>query len=124
MSQAGKAWGRLGEALAEEHLRARGWQILERNWVSPAGGEIDLVARDKDTLVFVEVKAFAHADFAEGPAVNVTPAKQRRVVRAARGYLCQMGREREDCRFDVVAVRLNPAGGSAQVELFEGAFFA
>jgi putative endonuclease len=124
VSLAGKAWGRLGEALAEEHLRGLGWQILERNWVSPAGGELDLVARDKGTLVFVEVKAFASSAFGESPAVNVTPAKQRRVVRAARGYLCQLGREKDDCRFDVVAVQLDPAGGPAQVERFEGAFSA
>lgn len=124
MSLSGKAWGRLGEALAEEHLCGLGWQILERNWVSPAGGELDLVARDRGTLVFVEVKAFAHAGMGENPAVNVTPAKQRRVVRAARGYLCLLGRERDDCRFDVVAVRLDPAGGPPQVEHFEGAFFA
>ena len=124
MSYAGKEWGRQGEALAEGHLLAQGWQVLERNWTSPAGGEIDLVARDGATLVFVEVKAFAWAGFEGGPAVNVTPAKQRRVIRAARGYLCQLGREKDDCRFDVVAVRIDPAGGPAAVEHFKGAFSA
>jgi putative endonuclease len=117
MSFDGKETGREGEERAARFLIGQGMKILERNFETVAG-EIDLVAEDGDTLVFVEVKAFRRAGWAEGPAVNVTREKKRRMVRAARGYLAKTGRERF-CRFDVVTVW---PGDNLPVRHFPGAF--
>jgi putative endonuclease len=90
---------------AERHvaamLRAAGLDVLECRYRTP-DGEIDLVAREAGTLIFVEVKARRGADFGSAEEA-VDWRKQRRLVAAARAYLCQVG-HRGDSRFDVVAV--------------------
>ena len=73
--------GRAGEEQAARFLTARGWRILEKNYAAPCG-EIDLIALDGKTLVFVEVKARAYSAFG-GPLAAVTPAKQRRIAQTA-----------------------------------------
>jgi putative endonuclease len=67
------------------------------------GGEIDLVCRDGRTLVFVEVRSRKNGDFG-GAAASITPAKQRRIVLAARHYLAATGKHGHDCRFDCVLI--------------------
>jgi putative endonuclease len=109
--------GQCGEDLAGQYLAEKGFEILHRNFRTKVG-EIDLVARDKDTLVFVEVKSFKGPGWAEGPLANVTPDKRRRVIRAARAFLANLGRDDMYCRFDVITVR------GSQVEHFPGAFSA
>ena len=103
-----KEKGRLGEDLAADFLRQRGFQIVARNFHCPLG-EIDLIARDGRTLVFVEVKS----RFATGygaPEELVSRAKQRRLTRLARWYLKQERLEHQPARFDVVAIRWHDAG--------------
>jgi len=96
-----RARGRVGEDLAVAWLARRGYKIVARNFTTRAG-EIDVVAEDDDTLCFIEVKA--RATDAYGPAIEaVTPAKMRRIVRAARLYLVRLGGERI-CRFDVLGM--------------------
>lgn len=95
---------RSGEALAALFLRLKGFKIEARNWRCPAG-EIDIVAWDRDTLVFVEVKTRT-GDRAGTPEEAVTQAKQRRLVRLAEVYLAR-GSETPPCRFDVVAVSVS-----------------
>jgi putative endonuclease len=112
-----KEVGKLGEDLAAEYLAGQGYEIIQRNFQTRAG-EIDLVAREGDTLVFVEVKRLRESGWREGPLANLTPDKQRRVIRAAKGYLARLGRDDFPCRFDVVAIHGDRA------ELFKGAFFA
>jgi len=100
--------GRLGEALAQRYLEARGLRVLERNYRvargrSRLGGEIDLILRDADgTLVFAEVRV-RRGHVGGGAAASVDPAKQARLVYAARTYLARLPRL-PPCRFDVVAV--------------------
>jgi putative endonuclease len=100
--------GRAGEALAQRHLEARGLRILARNYRvargrSRPGGEIDLVAVEPDgTLVFVEVRV-RRGHMGGGAAASVGPAKQARLVHAARTWLAALPRV-PPCRFDVVAV--------------------
>ena len=77
----------------------RGLVIVARNFRTRRG-EIDLIARDGDSLVFVEVRMRSRADFG-GAAASVTAAKQARWIAAAQGYLMKIGRE-PPCRFDVV----------------------
>lgn len=91
------------EARAARLLEAQGVRVVDRN-VRFRGGEIDLVARDGDTWVFVEVRARAGSGWG-GAAASVGPHKQRRVVMAAQLYLLRRFGERgwPPCRFDVVA---------------------
>lgn len=91
--------GARAETIAAEHLASRGLVIVERNFRTRQG-EIDLVARDRDSIVFVEVRLRSRSDFG-GAAASVTPAKQARWIAAAQGYLAKIGRE-PPCRFDVV----------------------
>ena len=89
------------EAAAARHLASRGLVLLDAN-VRYVDGELDLVMRDGDTLVFVEVRYRASDDFG-GAAASVTPAKQRRLVRAATRYLASHpSLAALPCRCDVV----------------------
>jgi putative endonuclease len=93
--------GRQHEQAALAYLQRRGLVLVEANFLCK-GGEIDLVMRDGDTLVFVEVRqriSMAHG----GAAASITPAKIRRLVRAAQFYLMRFA-EPPPCRFDVVAI--------------------
>ncbi|MEW6338010.1 MAG: YraN family protein [Acidobacteriota bacterium] len=93
---------RRGESLAAAWLRLKGYRIEARNWRC-AAGEIDLIAWDGDTLVFVEVKARAGRT-AGAPEEAVDRRKQERLVRLAEIYLSRLGDQAPECRFDVIAV--------------------
>lgn len=93
----GQGW----EQAALAHLKRHGLVLVEANF-SCKGGEIDLVMRDADTLVFVEVRQRASAAHG-GAAASITPAKIRRLVRAAQFYLLRLPAT-PPCRFDVVAI--------------------
>lgn len=97
--------GRAAEDLAARYLEGQGLAIVERNWRCRAG-EIDLVARDGATLVFVEVRLRTSAAFGGAPA-SIDAHKQRRILAAARQYL---GGRDVPCRCDVIVLdRLDPA---------------
>ena len=93
--------GQSGEARAEVFLETRGLKCLARNWRCRFG-EIDLVMRDGPALVFVEVRLRSRSDFG-GAAASVTPAKQKKLLAAARQYLATL-KTLPPCRFDVVAL--------------------
>jgi putative endonuclease len=93
---------RRGEVLAVFFLKLKGYRIEARNWRCPRG-EIDIVALDHETLVFVEVKARTGTG-AGLPEEAVTGAKQRRLVQLAQAYLARRHGETPPCRFDVIAV--------------------
>ena len=98
-----RALGRLGEALAEAHLRRVGFRILARN-VHLRHAELDLVALDRAALVFVEVRLRTSARFGSA-AESVDPRKQRRIAAAAAELLARGGLPRAArIRFDVVAI--------------------
>ncbi len=119
MSDARHELGLRGERLAEKHLRRAGCKTLARRFSTPVG-EIDLVMADGETIVFVEVKTQRDRAF-QDPELRVTPAKQRKLIRAARWYLHHRRLDDVPCRFDVVAVVL-PPGGPAEVTHFADAF--
>ncbi len=100
--------GRQGEIIAEQALRAHGYEIVERNWRCPVG-EIDLVTRDGEVMVFVEVK-LRTSDAFGSPEEAVTEAKQARLLRAGAVYLAEHGLDNVPCRIDVVAIELAPSG--------------
>ena len=93
--------GRKAEELAAALLQTKGMTIVEKNFRAKVG-EIDIVAKDKDEIVFVEVRARATRDFG-GAAASVGGAKRRKLVRAAALWLQARGWDGA-CRFDVVAV--------------------
>ena len=96
----GRANGKLAEELAARFLEKRGLAVLARN-VRCRGGELDLVCRDEQTLVFVEVRLRRSEAFG-GAAASITATKQRRVILAARHYLATHGKSECACRFDCV----------------------
>jgi putative endonuclease len=91
--------GSAAEALAAQFLQSRGLTIIARNYRC-RGGEIDLIARDGPSLVFVEVRLRRDKAFG-GAAASITAKKRRRLGFAARHYLGRLGRE-PPCRFDAI----------------------
>jgi putative endonuclease len=112
------ALGRTGERIAERHLRRLGYRILERNFRG-AGAEIDLVAMDGETLVFVEVKTRRTAYYGM-PQEAVNSYKQRHLRRAGQVYARSRRAEDRPMRFDVVAILED--GGRRHLELLKDAF--
>jgi putative endonuclease len=101
--------GRQAEELAAAFLEKAGLRIVARNWRRPAG-ELDIVADDAGTCVFVEVRSRT-GDEQGHPLESVTPAKQAQVIRAARLYLAEgAGGPASGYRFDVIAVTFDPEG--------------
>jgi putative endonuclease len=115
--------GESGEDLAVEELERRGYAILARRYRT-RHGEIDVVARDGETTVFVEVKTRTTAEFGAA-AEAVTPWKQRRLVSMATDYLVRHRLMDRPCRFDVIAVD-DGAGESGRkvLTLYRNAFDA
>lgn len=97
--------GKSAEGRAEKMLKDAGLVILARNYRCRLG-EIDLIAQEGDTLVFVEVRCRSRSDYGSA-AESITPAKQRRILAAARHYLAGLART-PPCRFDAVTL---DAGG-------------
>jgi putative endonuclease len=110
----------MGEDLACAELRRRGYAILARRYRTRYG-EIDVIARERETVVFVEVKARCDEAFGGGGAA-VTGWKQQRIVRMATDYLARHGLLDAPCRFDVVTVQFE--SGRPHIEVFTHAFTA
>jgi len=114
-----QAHGRRGEDLAHRYLRRHGLRIVARNFRPRSGsGELDIVAWHKETLVFVEVKTRASADFGS-PGRAVDSTKEKDLRRAAGEYLRRSGTPADQARFDVVSIVL---GRPPQIEWIQDAF--
>jgi putative endonuclease len=111
--------GRAGEKQAVRFLRRLRYRIVTQNYRC-SQGEIDVIALDGKTIVFVEVKTRTDRDHAD-PQDAVNRAKQAHIVRAARFFLRQTGSEHRECRFDIVAIVRGPDGSMA-VEHIADAF--
>lgn len=108
ISDPDQAAGRRGEDLAHRFLQRQGLVVVARNYRARSGaGELDLVAWDRDTLVFVEVKTRATEEFGS-PDRAVDQAKRERLLRAAREYARRAGADWRRVRFDIVNVVLEP----------------
>jgi putative endonuclease len=112
--------GRRGEELAARHLRRLGMVVVDRNVRLPEG-EIDLVAREGDELVFVEVKTRI-GDAETAPDLAVTAAKLERLERLAEAYVTRAGSPDQSWRVDVVAVVLGRDGRIVRIDHLAGAF--
>jgi putative endonuclease len=112
--------GTRGEKLAGQFLRRNGYKILYRNFRGCTGGEIDLVCRDRDTLVFVEVKTRTREDFGR-PLDAVDRDKRKRISRGGLAWLRLLGDPDILFRFDVVEVIITE-GAPVRLELIRNAF--
>lgn len=104
------------ERFAEDYLLAKGWQLIERNFNCKAG-EIDLIMKDDDYLVFVEVRYRETNEFG-GALASITPNKQRKLHRAAEFYLLKhFNNSPPPCRIDAVGIE-----GDNRIEWIKNAF--
>ena len=110
--------GRRGEKIARRHLESLGHKVLEVNFRSKVG-EIDLVAEDKGTLVFVEVRTKSGRAFGSA-AESVNYRKRGKLIAVAQTYLAKRGAENRDWRIDVVAVEVD-SQDMATVEVLKNA---
>lgn len=102
--------GAAGEAAAAHHLIQRGYIVIERNWRCPTG-ELDLILRDGETLVFVEVRTCSGHETGI-PEESITPRKREQLVHLAYTYFDARAIDADTCewRIDVVAVEMNRGG--------------
>jgi putative endonuclease len=112
------AFGRIGEDLACEELERRGYAIVARRY-RRRRGELDIIARDGPTLVFVEVKAREGSAFGAA-AEAVTHMKRRRMRQLALEYIARHRLGECPCRFDVVSIHLE--AGLPVIEVYQNAF--
>lgn len=112
--------GAVGENLACRHLRKQGYKILYRNFRGRTGGEIDIVCRDRDTLVFVEVKTRSSEDFGR-PVETIRRDQRERISRGALAWLRMLDHPDILFRFDVVEI-LMQENAPPTVELIQNAF--
>ena len=120
MTHARIALGKTGEDLACEELERRGYAIIARRY-RRRGGELDIIARDGQTMVFVEVKAREGRAFGEA-CEAVTANKRRTITRLAFDYLMRHRLTECACRFDVVSIRFE--SGAPVIDVYQSAFDA
>jgi putative endonuclease len=119
MGRAKDAVGAYGERVAVAHLVATGMRLIDRNWHS-GRGEIDAVLRDRDAIVFVEIKTRRSTAFGT-PAEAVNHSKQVQLRKLAVAWLAQSTERYTEVRFDIVSVRPQRRG-PASVEHIRAAF--
>lgn len=118
MTYARQRLGIQGETMACEELEKLGYAIIDRRYRTRFG-EIDVIAKDRDTVVFVEVKTKTDSSFSD-PVESVTKQKQRRLVSMAEQYAAYNRLDRTPCRFDVVAVDVSVA--PPKITVYKDAF--
>ncbi len=109
-----KSTGDLGKSLAREYLENKGYRILDTNYRCPQG-EVDIVARQDDFLVFVEVRTRTSLNYGS-PEESVTPAKKDRLIATALHYRQGHYNMPASWRIDFVGVMLNPKDGPPRIE--------
>lgn len=119
METTSQTLGLVGEALASHYLTAKGYKILLRNYESSLG-EIDLIAKEKGALVFIEVKTRSSISMGL-PLESVTFRKRAQIVKCAQYYMKRYGIKNLPCRFDVVSI-LMPPNQEPQIEVIQDAF--
>ena len=113
-----KELGKKGEEVATRFLKKHGYRIVQKNYICKMG-EIDVIAKEKDTLVFVEVKTRTSTTFGP-PQLAVNPSKQMQLSKVALNFLNEKKLDDVKARFDVVAILLRPKG--EEIELIKDAF--
>jgi len=120
MSEARRALGQTGERIAEKFLARRGYKRLARNFTTPTG-ELDLIMRDGDTIVFVEVKTLTQPQLNE-PIEQLRPAQQRRLIKTANWWRQAKRCADKPCRFDVIGVAITGDDSEPEITHIKDAF--
>lgn len=117
--------GKIGEDLAENYLKNRGYKILERNYKKHLGGEIDIIAQKNKTLIFVEVKTLLQSENAKFlPEDNINYFKKKKLIKTAKLYLFQNRISPEtEWQIDVIAIELDDNGKMLDLRHIEKAVF-
>ena len=111
--------GRLGEKIALDFLKAKGYRVMSRNFRTPFG-ELDIIARRGEATVFIEVKTRSTSSLGPG-FLSVTRIKQAHLIKNALCYLKRHGRVNTDWRIDVISVKLNEGLKLEKIEHIENA---
>jgi putative endonuclease len=119
MSETSKQMGAEGEDFAVGYLVESGFEIIARNFHS-SQGEIDIIARDDDFLVFVEVKNYSYKSYGS-PVGAIRKAKKQSLIHAAQTYLYKNRIMNQNCRFDVITI-YRGYNGSQKLEHYRNAF--
>ena len=114
-----KTTGSIGEKYAADFLKKKGYRVIETNYRCPRG-EIDIIARQKDSLVFIEVRTKTSREFGT-PEESLTATKRGHMRATAFYYLQEHEKQPKQWRIDFVAVELDPHDKPARIELFESA---
>ena len=120
MPDSRKELGAKGEKLAARFLRRKGYKIVQRNYRCKLG-EVDIVAEQDKTLVFVEVRTKQTEKFGP-PQSSVTSTKRRHISRVALFYIKEKGLVEQSCRFDVIAITFPSGSRKPNIEHIENAF--
>lgn len=112
--------GQEGEELACSLVIEKGFQIVQRNYHYHNKGEIDIIALDGNTLVFIEVKYRKNLEYGE-PEESITRTKISQIRKLAEAYLFENNISDVNCRFDVIAI-LEPVGGEPDIRYYSNAF--
>ncbi len=119
MAENRKRTGDLGEKLARQYLLKNGYEILEQNYRCSIG-EIDIVARDSDSLAFVEVRTKRSSQFGT-PEESITTTKKTKLIELAQSYLQEHADVPDHWRIDVVAVEIGKGNRVSRIELIKNA---
>jgi len=111
--------GKIGEKLAQKFLKRKGYHICETNFRCRTG-EIDIIAKQKDYLVFVEVRTKSNLDFGT-PEESITQHKKGKIINSALTYISTHQNLPPLWRIDVVAVEVDQKGKTKRIELIENA---
>lgn len=112
--------GKYGETLAINYLKKNGYKVVGKNYRSPFG-EIDIIALDKDILVFIEVKTKKSNRFIP-PELSVNKKKQGKIIKGALHYIQRRGESFDQYRFDVIAINTSEENGEREIKLYKDAF--
>ncbi len=119
MTSSRQELGRWGETLAADYLSQKGYAVIDRN-VRTSYGEIDLVAQQRDALVFVEVKTRS-SDAYGPPETSITARKREHLIASARAYVQQYPKPNIEWRIDVIAIRKLNSSNQPEIIHFENA---
>lgn len=120
MSEKRLTTGKFGEDLAADCLKKKGLKIIERNYRRKCG-EIDIIARDNKTIVFIEVKTRTSTTYGS-PFEAITFKKQQQIAMVAHDYLCRKKLSNQPARFDVIGITLLPQK-ETKIEIIQNAFW-
>jgi len=112
--------GKYGEVLAINFLKKNGYKIMGKNYRSPFG-EIDIIALDKDTLAFIEVKT-KNSNLFIPPELSVNKKKQGKIIKGALHYIKGKEEKFDQYRFDVIAINTSLENGEKKIKLYKDAF--